>query len=338
MKKIFFYLLCAAAVPTFFASCSDDDEGGSMKASATVITTSDGDKVQVTRVGDNYYGYDDDGVLNYLYWNGNEYDVSGNGTKLSLDDDYYYTETIEFSYNGSGYVSKCTQKYSEELSDGESYSGSSTASYSYDGSGHLTKISYTGSETEVYDGDKDSLSYSGSITLTWSNGLLTKYVHYEKENGGWGYTETFEFDYNDGQYPNLYNQFAPAALGWDDDIPFAFFYIGLNGKGPNYLPTTAYWSWVEDDGDGETSDGSGSSSYKYGFNRDGTIAYQCTSEGEDEWYDYFEYDDYGSASAKSNAAGVTTSSESLTPTRTAHRSMFSKLANRRHQARAAAAE
>ena len=336
MKKTVFYLLSAAALPVLFVSCGDDDEGGSYKASATVIETTSGDKLQVTRMGKNYYDYDDDGTLDYLAVSGDEYEVSGNGTKFSISDGDY-EETIQLSYNGSGYISSMTYKETEEDDDDYSWSCSESASYSYDGSGHLTKISYSGSGTEVYDGEKDSYTYSGSIALTWSDGVITKYVHSDKDSDGYTEVDTYEFDYNDGQYPNAYNQFSPSSLGCGYDLlGLVFSYIGLNGKGPDYLPVTVDYTevWVDEDGDEDNY--SSSSSYKYSFNSDGTIYYQCTSKGKS--YYYFNYEDFDSSSADGKAATVTTSSESLTPARTVHRSMFCKLANRRHQASASVAE
>lgn len=335
MKKTVFYLLSAAALPVLFVSCGDDDEGGSYKASATVIETTSGDKLQVTRMGKNYYGYDDDGMLDYLAVSGDEYEVSGNGTKFSISDGDY-EETIQLSYNGSGYISSMTCKETEDDDDDYSWSCSESASFSYDGSGHLTKISYSGSETEVYDGEKDSYSYSGSIALTWSDGVITKYVYSEKGSDGYTEVETYAFDYNDGQYPNTYNQYTPSLLYMGGLLAFTFSYIGLNGIGPDYLPVTLTESYVYYEDDGYETSGGGTSSYKYSFNSDGTIYYQCTSNGKS--YYYFDYEDFGSSSADGKAATVTTSSESLTPARTVHRGMFSKLANRRHQASASVAE
>ena len=300
--------LCVIAVPAVFTSCGGDDDGGGYGIDATVIETEDGDKLQVTRAGSTYYGYDDNGYIDYLKWDGDVFDGSDNATKFYYSGSYG-EESIQLSYNGSGYISKATCKISYYYDEDEYYSDNESASFSYDGSGHLTKISYSGSAVDVYEGEKDSYSFSGSITLTWSSGLLTTYVHSHKEDG---YTEveTYTFDYNDGQYANAYQQHTPSSIGCGDDLlVFAFAYAGLCGKGPNYLPRTVefsdFWSY---DGEDE-EEYSGSTTYKYGFNSDGTVYYQCTSSGKS--YKYFEYDDadsYFTSKAPSVAVDTETTS------------------------------
>lgn len=298
--------LCVIAVPAVFTSCGGDDDGGGYGIDATIIETEDGDKLQVTRAGSTYYGYDDNGYIDYLKWEGYEYDGSSNATKFYYSGSYG-EESIQLSYNGSGYISKATCKISSYYDDDDYYSDTQNASFSYDGSGHLTKISYSGSAVDMYDGEKDSYSFSGSITLTWSNGLLTTYVHSDKE-GGDTYIETYTFDYDDGKYANAYKQHAPSSIGCGDDLlVFAFAYAGLCGKGPNYLPTTVeytdYESW-----DDEEYTYSGSTSYTYSLNSDGTIYYQRAGSKS---YTYFEYDDadsYFTSKAPSVAVDTETTS------------------------------
>ena len=320
--------LCVIAVPAVFTSCGGDDDGGGYGIDATIIETEDGDKLQVTRVGSTYYGYDDNGYIDYLKWEGCEYDGSSNATK------FYYSdgdneESVQLSYNGSGYISKATDKGTDYYNGDEYDSWEESASFSYDGSGHLTKISYSGKGTEVYDGDKESYSFSGSITLTWSDGLLTTYVHSGNEDGE-TYIENYTFDYNDGQYANAYKQHTPSSIGCGDDLlVFAFAYAGLCGKGPNYLPRTVEYNeyWAYDD---EEDEYSGSTTYKYGFNSDGTVNYQCTSSGKS--YKYFEYDDADSYFT-SKAPSVAIDAESTSSTTTRRHGLFGRVS--KHQRKAA---
>ena len=321
-------LMCACA---FLTACGDDDDG-SYEVSATIIETEDGDKLQVTRVGNVYYGYDDDGYINYLKWDGEEYEVSDNATKFYLDDDDD-EETIQFTYNGSGYISKVTAKgiYYYDEDDGDYDSWEESASLSYDGSGHLTKISYSGKETEIYDDEEYWETWSGSITLTWSDGLLTQSVWTEEcvENDGneGGDIETYVFDYNDEQYPNAYNQYTPSCCVDYDMIFFVMAYAGLTGKGPDYLPRTVaetYYYWDDHEGEGDYES---STTYKYGFNSDGTIDYQCTSSGKS--YKYFEYGDADSYSL-SKALSLNIEEEETSSEKQRRHGLFRKSSKRQH--------
>ena len=323
-------LVAALATAFSLASCGDDDDDG-YDVSATIIEAEDGDKLQVTRAGSIYYGYDDDGYINYLDWDGEEFEGSDNATKFYCSDDEYEL-TVQLSYNGSGYISKATDKGGYYYDDGDYDSWEESASFSYDGSGHLTKISYSGKNTEVYDGDKESYSFSGTITLTWSDGLLTTYVHSEEDSDGDTEIETYEFDYNDGQYANAYNQHTPSSVGCGDDLlVFAFAFAGLCGKGPDYLPRTVEYSDYEAYDD-EEYEYSGSTTYKYGFNSDGTVDYQCTSSGKS--YKYFEYGNAVSYSVN-KAPSLTAGTESLSTSKSRRIGLFGKVS--KHQ-RAATAE
>ena len=329
MVKKYWILSVIGIVTLGFAACSDDDDDG-YDMSATIIETEDGDKLQVTRAGSIYYGYDDDGYINYLDWYGDEYEGSDNATK------FYYSdgdeeESVQLSYNGSGYISNVTDKGTYYYDDDEYYSWEEIASYSYDSSGHLTKISYSGKETDVYDGDKESYSFSGTITLTWSDGLLTTYVHSDKYSDGETDIETYEFDYNDGQYANAYNQHTPSSVGCGDDLlALAFAFAGLCGKGPDYLPRTVDYSeyWAYDD---EVYEYSGSTTYKYGFNSDGTVDYECTSSGKS--YKYFEYGDADSYFS-SKAPSIAVDAESTSGTTTRRHGLFGRVP--KHQRKAIA--
>ena len=183
-------------IPLMLVSCGDDDDSGSYNVGSLLIETEDGDQLLVTSVGSIKYGYDDDGVLNYY----DDYDVTDNGTIFSYTDSYG-SETIKLTLNGSGYISKCVSEGSYTEYDCEE-TWKETANLSYDSSGHLTKLSGGFTETAIEDDEKDTWSGSISWTLTWSNGLLTKWVYYESEEE-WECTETYEYDY-DSDYLNVY--------------------------------------------------------------------------------------------------------------------------------------
>lgn len=317
-------LMCACA---FLTACGDDDDGN-YEVSATIIETEDGDKLQVTRVGSVYYDYDDDGYLTYLKWDGTEFEGSDNATKFYYYKEYTstaYEESMQLSYNGSGYISTMTYEGTDFYDDDEYDAFEESGSFSYDGSGHLTKVSYSGKYTSFLDGEKDSESFSGSITLTWSDNLLTKYVYTDKDEYE-TYIETYVFDYNDEQYQNAYKQYTPSCID-EYFYFFAFAYAGLMGKGPDYLPRTVEYEYKYDDDDDDEFSPDGSTTYKYGFNSDGTIDYQCTSSGKS--YKYFEYGDADSYSL-SKALSLNIEEEAASSEKQRRHGLFRKSSKRQH--------
>ena len=285
MKKFESLCLCLwGMISLMLVSCGGDDNG-SYNVGSLLIETEDGDKLLVTSVGSLKYGYDDDGVLNYFY-DYDDYDVTDNGTTFSYTDSYG-SETIKLTLNGSGYISKIVEEGTYEWRD-ESETWKETCNLSYDGSGHLTKLSASYSETYIEDDEKETYSGSGSWTLTWSNGMLTKWVYYESDEE-WEYTDTYEYDYGSNTYANSYCQYAPAVWDESDAILAELSYIGLLGVGPTYLPSTVDYTSVEE-GDGDVDSYDGSSSYKFSFNSNGTISYQTNAKGTGK--KSFTYEEY----------------------------------------------
>lgn len=270
-----------------FVSCGDDDEIGNYNVGSIVIETEDGDQLLVTGVGSLKYSYDSDGVLTYFY-DGDGFDVTNNGTTFTYTDSYG-TETCQLTLNGNGYITKLVYEgnYEED-------SWKETGNMSYDGSGHLTKISYSYSETYIEDDEKESYSGSGSWTLTWSDGLLTKFVDSASETG-YKYTDTYEYDYGSNTYPNAYCQYAPALWRGNDAVINELSYIFMLGIGPTYLPSTVEYTETEEE-DGDTDIYDGSSSYKFSFNSDGTISYQTNAKGTSKIS--FTYDEYTGTSSR----------------------------------------
>lgn len=268
-------------------SSTDDDEGVASTSAGVIEGVA---KVRVTQAetqfGNYHFYYDDNGQIDHIL-NGNYkgYRFTYNPNKVI----WYENESgeeddeVSISYNSRGYVQKL--EASSERKDGlSSWAGSGTSSYSYDGAGHLTKISSSWNENETEDGETILYTTNTTTTFTWQNDMLLSIAleEIEKKNGEatWTHTSTITYDYqsdNIEDYYNQYLQYAPSiskrleGMG-DGELEEALAYIGLMGKGPQYLPISSKEEWVEI-GNGRTRTGSPSTTFSYGFNKDGTLSY-----------------------------------------------------------------
>ena len=260
----------------------DDDSGSSVyNNEATVMTTADGDKLLVTYCDQFTYTYDDEGNLTCV--------SNGFYGSLKVDSDPFTLEgsltSISLTVNGNGFITKCVFAYEYEDEECDE-----TSNFSYDGSGHLTKLSYSGTEY----GD----AISGNITLTWSNGKLTKMVQSEtcKEEDGDSYKETatYTFSYDD-EIENTTKQYVPTFFDYCGEEPLfggifncsAFAYIGLLGVGSTYLPESVYIEFSDDAADEDDTE----VDFTYSFNNNGSVSYwKSTDYGRNSGYIY--YDDY----------------------------------------------
>ena len=296
MFKYYLISLCICLMGAMaFVSCSsDDDDGGSGAASGGAGVIEGKANVRVTKVGNYSFYYDAKGRVDHIdYGNREGFHFKYNPNKVIVYDEDF-EEEISISYNSKGYVSKFEASTSGK--DGnDSWNTSGSASYSYDGKGHLTKISSQWKESGTEDGKKYNDNGTTSIVLTWNNDLLVKIVEDEMENND-GDKETYKSEAtltyaadNMDNYLNEYLQYAPAlskeleGMG-DGEVEEALAYIGLMGKGPQYLPASSKNEW-EEYYDERTHDGSSSHTFKYGFNGNGTIAY-ATVDGTRYNYSY----------------------------------------------------
>ena len=262
----------------------DDDSGSSVyNAEATVLTTTDGDKLLVTKCGSYSYEYDDEGYLTYVsdsYYG--SFDVDWD--PFTFEDN---KSTVSFTTNSNGFVTKSVYSYS-----GSDESREETTTYSYDSSGHLTKLSFSGKWEEEDDDETISESESGTITLTWSSGNLTKMVwteSYTDEDGTEKETSTYNYNYDDA-YENVTKQYVPTMIiYWGEEPSLGgifdsamLAYIGLLGVGPEELPVSV--SIEKDDGDTDYE-------CSYRLNSDGSVYYWKATDGGDN-SGYIYYDDY----------------------------------------------
>lgn len=290
MKRTkFLAMMLIALSPVAFSSCGgdDDDEGesGTPDTKTSVITTEDGDKLLLTNNGEFSYSYDAAGRLVGVggRYGDEEFSISYNPFKIIEED--VDGGSISMSFNGSGYISRVVESYNYSGDDGTE-KGTTTANYSYDGSGHLVKISMSGSATETDEDGTYNSKGTATITLTWSNGNLTKVTSSSSGiDEGDKFSETSEFVYTYGSNENAYNQFTHAILDGIDDMECMFdflAFVGWYGKGTAYLPTKVAYSYTEAEEGYNDQSGSNSYNTSYTLNSNGTIR----SEKADGSYSY----------------------------------------------------
>lgn len=271
LQRCFMFLFVGTSMCVLQA-CSDDDEesGGSLNTDVGEVVAGSGEKL--LSAGDYNFYYSEDGKIKYATDDWTLYEFSSN--QLICYEDYDYGETdksvTSLSYNGEGYISKMhlSEVWDEE---GERGSYSSTSNLAYDGEGHLTKVTVKYSGEYAYDGETERESGTSTINLTWDDGCLVKYEYVASDNEGWTNKETATFDYEDGEYANEHKQYATFADDLFGDEATVCAYIGLFGKGPDYLPAKVELEEVEIyDGEEEYSYDY-TAYYAYSFNDDGTI-------------------------------------------------------------------
>ena len=272
MRKYYYLVLASLlALPMTFTSCSDDDdEGGSAKPANSVITTDDGDKVRLTKLG-NYYTFDFD------------YDEEGRPVKIG-DYDIDYDKGIIYSYeykddeqasfklNGSGFVSYVNMEWEEYDDSSLAEKGNGTINLSYDGSGRLNKITANGSYNGTEDGEKYYVSESYTATFTYNNGKLTKIVWdgtTDEDGEKTKYKEIYTIEYEDAQENSLAQcTYSIGDIIGEYEVFLQYlYYVGMLGKPTSYLPTKISYEWYED---GEM-EGHNSKAVSYSFNSDGTL-------------------------------------------------------------------
>lgn len=303
MKKIFKYYLiplsiCLMGAVSFVSCSSDDDDGGGSASNGAGVIEGKAN-VRVTKVGNYSFYYDAKGRVDQInYGNKEGFHFKYNPNKVVCFDEDGDQEEVSMSYNSNGYVSKIEASSSAKYGN-YSWSSSGSASYSYDGKGHLTKISSQWKESGTGDGEKYSATGKVNISFTWNNDLLMSIVEEESDTED-GETETSKsvmtYTYatdNPENYFNEYLQYTPSfskeveGVG-DGEVEEALAYIGLLGKGPQYLPVSSKNEW-EEFYDGRKHEGSSSDTFKYGFNGNGTLSY-ATINGTRYNYSYTALD------------------------------------------------
>ncbi len=266
--------LVATVLSAGFCACSDDDDASSPSSDGAIIKTDDGAQLLLSSIKygsstEYKFTYDEEGRCTYVYGDCYDYDISYNPYKIICDDEDQDEMKLNFSFNGSGYVTKISGSWSSKGTNWED-SGTCTINISYDGD-HPTKIteSYSGKETD----EEDKYSWSGSVTatLTWKNDNMTKmnYTWKETDSDGDNWSETGSYTYDYGNTSNEYKQHTLALnkAYWEIDFMEDLGFIGYFGKGTSNLPTSCEVEYTEEDG----YEYSKSYSCSYTKNSNGTI-------------------------------------------------------------------
>ncbi len=297
MKVIKILALVAVALPMVFISCSNDDDNkssGSPSEDTSVITTADGNKLLISKINsDLIFKYDDLGRCTYLNsWNSWFFTISYDPYKVEVTSDEDESVSCSLSFNGSGYISKCT--WSETYDDGEeSGSGSETTTLSYNSNGQLTSATNNYSGKEKFDGE--SYSYSGKVTLniTWEGGNMTKMAINQTEKGdGYSYSDSYTYTYSYGDIENKYRQYT---VDFDQtsadclDCIADFCLIGYMGIGSAYLPTSVKMEGEENE-DGDVYNYDYTYNCSYTLNEDGTISTEKSDYDTTYRYTYANLD------------------------------------------------
>ncbi|MBR2946072.1 MAG: DUF4595 domain-containing protein [Bacteroidaceae bacterium] len=271
-KYLSLYFMAVVCGMTFIA-CSDDDENdnggsnGNGTPTASVGEVIPGSGKKLLSVDDYDFFYTPDGKIKYVVCGDYEkYEFTYSPNQIicnyAYDEDFEDKEVYTVSYNKLGYISKMhfTETGSDEYG---SWNDSYTSTLSYDAEGHLVKVNSTFTEQGVEEGESYKESGIGTVALTWTNGLLKKYEAIEKYDDGSSEKEIISYEYENGENWNKYKQFASFMHGF-------YFYLGLFGNGPDYLPVRATETYIEEY-EGEKYSDSDTEQFTYEFNEDGTL-------------------------------------------------------------------
>ena len=299
LQRLSVLLLVGASVGVFQSCCDYEDEVANIGNSSGIKVGEivPGSGKRILEVGANKYYYTADGFLDYVIqggYRGVRWDFSSNKVvgKYEIEDEdskTYNKIDANLAFNEMGYLSKMSYdeiyEYEEKYGDYGKEVDKTKGSFnlSYDSEGHLVKIIGNSSE-EDSDG---ILEGQDIVTQVWSNGLLMENKWETVYSSDESYITITTYDYGDKMYINKYKQYILNSLngGWFDDMG----YIGLLGKGPEFLPESVTITEINVYDESEYT-----YSYSYEFNEDGTI-YCVKTYGEyeeDNSTDYYTYGTY----------------------------------------------
>lgn len=283
MRKYYYLVLASLlALPMTFTSCSDDDdEGGSAKPSNSEITTDNGDKVRLTKLGYYTFDYDEEGRPVKI----DEHNIDYDKGIIYGDDE----EEGTFKLNGSGFISSLSTKWEDSYSSCTE-KANMTMNLSYDGSGRLNKITGNTTRNGTDDGEKYYISESYTVTLTYNNGKLTKIVGddtTDEDGEKTKYKDIYTIEYEDAQENSLAQ--CTYSIGYiietcvECGVDFqSLYFVGLIGKPTSYLPTKISYECYED---GEREESS-FDILSYSFNSDGTLKSEKRGKYDTVYYTY----------------------------------------------------
>ena len=239
-------MLASVVLGGSLASCSGDDDS---YIPSPTVTDKDGNKVQVTSVGNIRFSYDENGKLTSM---SDGYDT------YTLEDDKFSFEydegEAEVFLNSDALITKI------EVSQ-PSVNGKATIEFSYSDR-RLKKLSGTIKSS--------SFKQTSKVDYTWENGnMIRGVVSTKMESGKYSedYNARWDFTYGTTQLQTNYSTQLPFYMGETmtdlDALGGLFSILGLLGYGPAYLPS----------GFTETEDDESPSTTNFSFtqNSNGTI-------------------------------------------------------------------
>ena len=251
------------------ASCGDDDDpkGGDGVGGVLEI---EGERI--SSISGVQFEYDSKGRLTHLYDYSGGLTIDYSKGTLYLDGSEDGEDSYKVKFNDKGYITELRSSWSYTDTDGGhkyQYKGSGTVTFSYNGSGYLVKCSNSSSETgkDLSTGASGKYSQSYTTTLTWRDGNLVSAVEKGKEVD-FGDTDTWreetEIDYT--STTNKFRQLpmAVSSVLNNDEVWQMIAAAGLFGKGTKNFPASI--SVTDDDGD------SSNSSCSYRLNSNGAIS------------------------------------------------------------------
>ena len=169
MKK-FIYPTCLALLSlSFITSCGDDDDDASVSPVVNGIATDDnGTRVLLTRVGEKYISYDENGRITGL----GDMDIAGKSFILT-EEEGDEKDTYVITLNNKGLISQMTSTKNDE-DEGVWWRAKSKTTFTYNASKQLISIASSGSGVYYYDDGKESESWSSKINFTWDDGNIKK--------------------------------------------------------------------------------------------------------------------------------------------------------------------
>lgn len=279
--------MMATAVATCLTACDDDEEGGSGSSlPSPTLTDSNGNRLQVKSIsgGGDYYtfDYDDNGKLTSI----GDYEFEGNSFKLTSDH-----SSLTVTLNSSGLITKLVEKidYTDKYG---SEKHNMTMDLKYNGNKQLTggTVSGSGSYTSSYNDESESWGGSGTASVSWDKGNISKVVVKSKNSGtengekySESYTGTYTFSYSNKENPFHQMPFYLAKDVLDiGDYGGVFAVLGLIGVGPNKLPDGYVLEEVEEDYGEDTE----TRTYTFKQNADGSIKTEAKNNGSTLTYSY----------------------------------------------------
>ena len=277
MKK-FFYPTCLVLFSLLcVTSCGDDDDDASASPVVNGITTDyNGKKVLLTRVGENYINYDENGRITGL----GDMDVAGKSFILT-EEEGDEKDTYVVTLNSKGLITQISSVLNDYDGDEDAWwRAKGKVTFSYNSSKQLTSVAVSGNGAYFYDDEKVPESWSSKTTFTWAGGNIKKATEKSTEkykDEGKTLTETtvcnYEYLYGDEMNPLLQVSLSMQYPMFDPDDPFCVIgCLGFLGVGTAYFPIaingedTEYVNGVEENQSAFTAD------FSYTFNNNTTIS------------------------------------------------------------------